>query len=329
MPPIRHYQHRRPVRTLHEEHRPHPSVGRGFWYRYEFRQTAMEARDNGQHRDQLPVNLRHIRLWPSERSEFRWRRRRRMEGHFHPYCRTGNNRATVLRGLEAVQLAWLMAVYPRINAHEINVFLYHANGQIRFYHPSQIYRAQFRIGLSRKRSSTTAMQASLPINRQKRWSFWNMNYPFGIADIQTSDMIDIDEAAVFAESANRGAGKSHISTRCRDDGLYGHSQKTNVLLAISGDHATAQQDAERWLDMWEDGGTTIQKFVDFILRILHDIGPGTPQRRRCFTMDNLSSHRCQLVLQIIHQWGHRVAFRAPYHPVDGPIHSYLFYLQQL
>ena len=141
------------------------------------------------------------------------------------YRRTGNSRATVLRGSETVKLAWLMAVFPRINAAEINVFLYNSIGRIRFYSPSQIYRTQDRIGLSRKRSSTTAVQAALPINQQKRWSYWNLPYLFGIADIRTVDIIDLDEAAVFAETANRGHGKSHLSTRCRDDGIYGHSQK--------------------------------------------------------------------------------------------------------
>ncbi len=244
------------------------------------------------------------------------------------YRRTGNSRATVLHGLETFKLAWLTAVFPRINAAEINVFLYNSNGQIRFYSPSQIYRAQDRIGLSRKRSSTTAMQAALPINQQKRWSYWNLNYPFGIADIRTVDIIDLDEAAVFAETANRGHGKSHLSTRCRDDGIYGHLQKTNVLLAISAEHATPQQDAARWLEMWETGGTTTGRFFDFIERILNDIGPGTPQRRRCFTMDNLSSHCNLLIQQIIHNAGHRVVFRAPYHPVDGPI-EYFFNVMQM
>ena len=64
-----------------------------------------------------------------------------------------------------------------------------------------------------------------------------------VANICTADLVGIEEAAVFAESANRGSGKSHISIRCRDDGVYGHSEKTHVLLAISGDYATAHQNS--------------------------------------------------------------------------------------
>ena len=165
------------------DHYPHPGGGRGWWYAMEMRDAAMNLRDNNNHRTPVIVNLQNLHLWPCKRTINRYRERRRREGHYHPYRRTGNNRATVLRGLEAFELAWLMAVFPRINAAELNVFLYNANGQTRFYDPSQIYRARQRIGLSKKRSSTTAMQATLPINVQRRWSFWNLPYPFGIANI--------------------------------------------------------------------------------------------------------------------------------------------------
>lgn len=237
MPPIRNFQHRPANGTLLQQ-TPHPSGGRGFWYSDEFREAVMHTRDQGQHRTPLVTGLQQIRLWPSRRTVRRWRRRRNTEGHFRPYRRTGNRRATVLHGIEAVQLAYVQAVYPRITAHEMNVFLYNANGQVRFYHPSQIYRAQQRLGLSKKRASTTARQASLPINIQRRWDFWNLPYPFGVANIRTEDMIDLDEAAVFAETANRSEGKCHLTTRCRDDGIYGHSVKTNVLAAISGERPT-------------------------------------------------------------------------------------------
>ena len=115
------------------------------------------------------------------------------------------------------------------------------------------------------------MQASFPINRQRCWSYLNLDYPYGIADIQKVDFINLDEAAVFAESAYRGAGKSHITIRCRDDGLYGHLRKTNALLAISGEHATAQQDTSRRPEIWENGGTMTTRFFDLIQRILNNI----------------------------------------------------------
>jgi transposase len=41
------------------------------------------------------------------------------------------------------------------------------------------------------------------------------------------------------------------------------------------------------------------------------------------TSYNLTSHRSALIRQLIFAKGHRVVFRAPYYPVDGPI-EYVF-----
>jgi len=129
----------------------------------------------------------------------------------------------------------------------------------------------------------------------------------------------MDEAALFVESANRGRGKAHLIRRVRDVGPYGHSEKLNILVAICGEDSAPGHPARRWLDTWTDGGTTNARFLTFILRILIDIGQGTPANFKVFTMDNLNSHRNVLVQQIIHAAGHVCVFRAPYYPVDSPI----------
>ena len=54
-------------------------------------------------------------------------------------------------------------------------------------------------------------------------------------------------------------------------------------------------------------------------RIIGDIGQGTHGNRFCFTMDNLDSHTNGAVQALIFNAGHRIVFRAPYHPVDGAI----------
>ena len=245
-----------------------------------------------------------------------------MLGHIRRYRRTGNNRAKVLTGLSLVSLAIFRALWPRGNAHEANIWLHHAGGQARFYHPSQISRAEDRLGLSRKRASSTARQAMLPLNLQLRQNFWLLPAPYGIADVPRSKQIDIDEAALFVESANRPKGKSSTIRRVREVGPYGHSEKMNVLLGICGEDPIAGRPARRWVETWGQGGTTTTKFLAFVQRMLLDIGPGTPNDWYCFTMDNLNSHRSVLVQQAIHAAGHRCVFRAPYHPKDSPIEHF-------
>ena len=123
-------------------------------------------------------------------------------------------------------------------AAEINAFLYKVNfGSLnfRFYLSSQITKAEQSIRLTRKRRSTTAYQAFLPVNLQKRWMFWNMPYPYGIADIKRKDMIDFDECGIELSTAERDIGKTYIGDCCNQSGLYSKTDKLNLLLAILGD----------------------------------------------------------------------------------------------
>ena len=206
----------------------HPSTRR--WrscgYSTEFRQSAVASHQNGyrEYNSGMQAFLRQQRLLCHRTSIYRWRRRREMLGHIRRYRRTGNKRASVLCGLSLVSLAIFRALWPRGNAHEANIWLHHAGGRARFYHPSQISRAEDRLGLSRKRSSSTARQAMLPLNLQIRHNFWFLPAPFGIADVPRERQVDLDEAALFVESANRPSGKASTINHVREVGPYGHSE---------------------------------------------------------------------------------------------------------
>jgi hypothetical protein len=125
----------------------------------------------------------------------------------------------------------------------------YGNPNFRFYTDSQITDADYRIGMTRKCGSTTAYQAYLPINKQKRWMYWHMPYPFGIADIRREDLIDLDECGVFVETADKHIGKAYVGNRVRQAGNYSKSEKWTLFLAVAGSAA-----AERWRDMWLEGG---------------------------------------------------------------------------
>ena len=150
-----------------------------------------------------------------------------------------------------------------------------------------------------------------------------MNYPFGIADIDPRKVIDLDEAAGSVDGANRSCGTCLIGNRAREVGPYSKSEKVTLLMAVSGD----PMNPDRWFEIWNEGGTTIARFYAFMERIIGDIGQGTHGNRFCFTMDNLDSHTNGAVQALIFNAGHRIVFRAPYHPVDGTI-EYIFNVVQ-
>jgi len=272
------------VRRVH-----HPSLGRGNAYSHDLRLFVMRAYDLGQGNAPILAQLRNSRLLPQRSTVNRWRNRRLTLGHLRRFRRQGNRYATVLRGRSLFNLAYYRILYPKATAAELNVFLFYATG--RLYNPSQITRAEQRLGLSRKRGSTTARQANHPRNLQWRHNYWTLPYPFGMVGIRRDDIIDLDECGVFVESCNRNHGKAAICRRVREEGNYGHSAKLNVLMAISGAPGTLAAQAERWVMTWTHGGTTTARFIQFIQKILADIGQGNPLRRRVFTMDNLSAHR--------------------------------------
>lgn len=284
-------------------------------FRYEMADIDAQNRGVGDH-------------FPCKRTVQNWIARKRNFGHARAYVKQGNERATVLRGEALLRLAWYKLLYPRSNAHETNAFLWNSSpeppGQRRLYTPGQISAAEDSLCLSRKVSATTARQALLPINQQKRWNFWNLEYPFGIANINREDLIDMDEAAVFIETVNRKYGKATIGRRCREVGPYGHSTKHVLTMAVSA----CPNDKYRDYLLEQKSGTTILDFVEFIQRILLGIGPGTPERRRCFLMDNLSAHHSPIIYQLIADAGHRIVFRAPYYPEDGPIEFVFNHIEQ-
>jgi hypothetical protein len=203
----------RPTLQTRRSNAPHPSAGGcGTGYDQPMRELMLAIQNAGLSNNPIIQNLRQQYLLPSLSSEYRYLALDNTHGHVRACRRTGNNRATVLRGYDLFLLALYRIVFPKATAAEVNAFLYRANyGNVhfRFYSSSQITEAEKRINLTRKKGSTTAYQALLPVNVQKRWVFWNFPYPYGIADICRQDIINLDECGVEVQSGDRSWGKAN------------------------------------------------------------------------------------------------------------------------
>jgi hypothetical protein len=133
---------------------PHASRGGSRGYGQETRDAVVRARQNGDDTEHAPTFAALIaeHTWPSIATQNRWHNRQNLRGNSRPFVQQGNNRAIVLRGQDAVKLALYRCAYPNANAHEVDAFLFNASGQSvglrRLYCPSQISRAEFRLGLS-------------------------------------------------------------------------------------------------------------------------------------------------------------------------------------
>ena len=115
--------------------------------------------------------LRDNSLYPCQSTCSRWNRIAELYGHVRPCKKTGNKQPERLRGPDLVYLAMYRVAYPKATIAEVLAFLYRCNlGNVgwSFYSKSQISLAEKAIGLSRKKASTTAYQAYLPVNLRKR-----------------------------------------------------------------------------------------------------------------------------------------------------------------
>lgn len=153
-----------------------------------------------------------------------------------------------------------------------------------------------------------------------RRNYWTLPYPFGIANIRACDMIDIDEAVVNSTTARRRYAKSHVCVRARQIGPYVRDESVRIILAISGDPDLRY----RWAEIDRGrSGTNLGEFYNIIDRITAFLNQNQPGRIFTFILDNLNIHHNPMILYLIRLRGHRVVFRAPYRPQDGPI-EYVF-----
>ena len=315
----------RPPNKTADETKPLPSNG-GTPYPQHTRLSYQRQLETGiEPGDAYTASQRQQGLQPSSRTLRRWRQQFAARGHTKPFRRTGNRRSGILRGNDLVHLAVYRMLFPKTTTAEINAYIGRmnfGNPNQRFYSGSQIKEAEDRLGFSRKVGSTTAYQALLPINLAKRQAYWNRQYPFGMADIRRQDIIDLDEAGVFVESADRKYGNCEVGRRVKQAGPYTKGVKLNILMAISGD-PNGINDRRHWEHTWTDGGTTNERFIDFMEYLMNSLPHGDEGRRFCITMDNLNAHLNGQVLALIADRGHKICFRAPYYPIDGAI-EYVF-----
>jgi hypothetical protein len=121
----------------------------------------------------------------------------------------GNHEAKrVVRGQSLVYLAMFHLVNPAALIDKARAYLHNMDPAGVPFRPAAVVQAEHLLGLRRKASSTMCQRAFLSLNRYKRHVFWNHNYPLGWADVQTQDMIDVDEAGLKIESTNPSFGKT-------------------------------------------------------------------------------------------------------------------------
>ena len=299
---------------------PHPSRG-GKPYPREIREQVIWRFNNNLSLDTAEINaMRANKKFPCLSTCNSWITQYVNEGNVFPKRHTGNkfaDREILGKPLERLALFWV--VMPKATYAEARAYLHNTDPSVDVYSDSQLCRAKILLDISRKRASTTADKAHTLENLERRRQYWKEPYPLGMVAVDIDKLIDIDEAAFKLEATNRDFGYAVREQRCSDTGVYGRGEKVTLLMGICSDRNVARQ----WFECWEHGGTTIDRFSDFIELILDDLRQNFNGQKFVFTMDNLNVHKNPRVVAMIAAEGHGLVFRAPYWPVDGAI-EYVF-----
>lgn len=157
--------------------------------------------------ENIALRRRGIRGVASVSSIRRWRMRIR------PFAPTGNKNCKKLHGVYLYLLVVYRKRHPKCNADEMRAFLYRSVIPRVLFSRSEIYLAEKNLNIVRKRGSTTAFQAMLPGNIQRRRQFWTMPPPVGVHGVDRMRLIDCDECAFYLQICNRPYGKAFVSER--------------------------------------------------------------------------------------------------------------------
>ncbi|KAJ1421712.1 hypothetical protein B484DRAFT_332588 [Ochromonadaceae sp. CCMP2298] len=194
--------------------KPHPSRGGSKGYSTEFRQAERARYFAG---GQISVCNSTIANWVRR---------------FQPLVQTGNKATHAISGEYERLLVFHRLVLPRGSADDVIAFIAQKSVQTKLFLRQQIYEADKRLGLTRKKMSVTAFQALTPHNLARRRLYWTAPAPVGIAGVPVANLIDMDEFAIHFSCVNRAHGKSVVGVRVRDTGHYSRTDKWTLMLAI-------------------------------------------------------------------------------------------------
>lgn len=284
----------------------HPSTGGGEGYPPSYRQDAINAFAQGQGH-LFTCSVSSARRWAANGSQ--------------RLAKTGNKPPSVLRGEHQFLLCLLRKIRPKSTAAEIRTFICQQSSDHAMFTDQQISKREKELGFTRKRSATSAEQAFTPRNRLRARLYWNTPYPTGILNTNRAQICDVDEFGLWVEKMNPSYGKTMRGVACVQPGKYGHGDKFSCIIGVMAD-------GRRWFKMRKIAGTSSETFNSFVDDICNGPRalPALPQIT--FIWDNLSAHHSNLVLNTVHDAGHRITARAPYRPWDGPVEYVIHSIEQ-
>ena len=181
-----------------------------------------------------------------------------------------------------IDLAIYRSVHRKAKSYKLWAFIFNRNPTVHPLSNSQVHCAEKILNLTFKRASTTAYKVYTPRNIMLRTLYWENDYSLGIANVQTNNMVDLNEISLYLENSNHRHGKMVRGFRTDDKGIYNRDQKMNVLARICG----YCNNPIRWMKTWTDKGATSDRFVSFMRRFCTELVQCYQENYFCITMNS-------------------------------------------
>ena len=227
-------------------------------------------------------------------------------------------------------------VYPDANCNELAAFIVRNGGGV--YSRQDILSRLREIDIVRKKCSTEAYDAFLPVNIEKCQDFFQQPPPLGVVGLQRRQLMDFDEAAMSLETVRTKYGYMHKLVQCRRIGHYVKGRKLTLMIAIKPGDPTIPphrdgsiENPSRWFRVSYVSGTTTYRFADFLTEVNTSLdnhpADGDLDKNRVYMWDNLQSHLNPLIYNVVEHWPgngmKQIVLRPPYQPKFGPT-EYVF-----
>ena len=288
----------------------HPSNGGCEGYSEEFKDMMVELYQSG---NAIPRSiLRSVQRWIKDGTISK--------------RKTGNKASSSVTGIHLFLLAIFKKIYPQATRPQCAVFIALYSDDGRVLTDSEVSSGLEKIGMTRKKTSTTAYKAFTPKNQYLHECFWRFDFPAGVRNVRREELCDADEMALVLGDADQNYGHAVKGLRARKQGNYGRSSRKVVIIMIiepgnpslGADELGSIERPRIWYRVSTDKGTTTEAYKSFLENyFLNKLRPDEP--RRVLMHDNLQSHKSDEIYDTMDAAGHGVICRPPYRPNEAPI----------
>ncbi len=135
---------------------------------------------------------------------------------------------------------------------------------------------------------TISKEACKPINLLKQEDYWFSNYPIGITNRNTDNIVGIDEAHYKLTSQDCKYGKSTTNKHVDSKGMY---KKGASAITLNLSISESKHNQFAFAQQYDEDTTDLVQFYTYMCDFIDILAENGPGQSFCFTMDEVNIHK--------------------------------------